>query len=97
MSHQLSTAPFSFGSFSVAGGPQFASVLYNDGKRNHQVLALSALLSAADRLDSDAVFGVKASLIRDYIRHEYGPMPDGTPAAGAWRHLAFKFCLKPLG
>lgn len=46
-------------------------------------------------LDSDAVFGVKASLIHDYVRHDHGPLPDGTPAAGSWRHLVFDFSLKP--
>ena len=45
MSYQLSTAPLSFGTFSAAGGPQFAAVV-----RDHQVLALPALSPLADKL-----------------------------------------------
>ncbi len=43
MTHTLSTAPLSFGTFSAAGGPQFAGVV-----RDNQVLALSALTPLAD-------------------------------------------------
>jgi hydroxyquinol 1,2-dioxygenase len=47
-------------------------------------------------LDSDAVFGVKNSLIRDYTQHAPGAMPDGTPVAVPWRQLRYDFGLKPL-
>jgi hydroxyquinol 1,2-dioxygenase len=63
----------------------------------YETLVTHLFASDSEYLDSDAVFGVKASLIRDYVRHEHGPMPDGTEVAGAWRHLAFEFALKPQG
>lgn len=46
-------------------------------------------------LGSDAVFGVKQSLIRDFTRHEGSVAPDGRPMQGAWRHLQYDFGLKP--
>lgn len=55
------------------------------------------VFAAGDRyLDSDAVFGVKTSLIRDFTRHPPGTMPDGTPVAAPWRMLRYDFGLKPL-
>jgi hydroxyquinol 1,2-dioxygenase len=48
-------------------------------------------------LDSDAVFGVKDSLIREFVRHEAGTvMPDGQVAERSWRSLHYDFGLKPL-
>ena len=32
-------------------------------------------------LDSDAVFGVRHSLVAEWVRHEPGPAPDGTTSA----------------
>jgi hydroxyquinol 1,2-dioxygenase len=60
----------------------------------YETLVTHVFDADSDYLDSDAVFGVKNSLIREYVRHEQGPMPDGTPVAGTWRHLQFQFGLK---
>lgn len=46
-------------------------------------------------LDSDAVFGVKSSLIREYEPHDGGTAPDGKTMDGKWYSLAFDFALSP--
>ena len=47
-------------------------------------------------LDSDAVFGVKDSLIRDYVEHPAGQAPDGRQMDRPYRHLHYDFGLKRL-
>ena len=47
-------------------------------------------------LDSDVVFGVKESLIRDFARHEDGAAPDGRKIDGEWFSLDHDFLLMPL-
>jgi hydroxyquinol 1,2-dioxygenase len=55
------------------------------------------VFSAGDQyLDSDAVFGVKNSLIREFAHHQPGRLPDGTETGKHWRHLVYDFGLKPL-
>jgi hydroxyquinol 1,2-dioxygenase len=44
-------------------------------------------------LDSDAVFGVRSSLITTWDRHEAGPLPDGTSSAVPFYTLKFDFVL----
>jgi hydroxyquinol 1,2-dioxygenase len=44
-------------------------------------------------LDSDAVFGVRSSLIADWIHHEEGVAPDGTHMQSPFSTLAFDFVL----
>jgi len=44
-------------------------------------------------LDSDAVFGVRSSLIADWIHHEEGVAPDGTRMQSPFSTLAFDFVL----
>jgi hydroxyquinol 1,2-dioxygenase len=46
-------------------------------------------------LDSDAVFGVRSSLIAEWIRHEGGRAPDGTQMDKAFYTLDFDFVLNP--
>ena len=54
------------------------------------------LFAAGDPyLDSDVVFGVKASLIREYVPHEGGIAPDGKPMQGRWFSLEHDFVLAP--
>ena len=45
-------------------------------------------------LDSDAVFGVKTSLIREYTKEEAGLAPDGRRIDVPWRKLEYTFGLK---
>ncbi len=46
-------------------------------------------------LDADAVFGVRASLIADWVRHEPGTAPDGSHSAVPFYTLDFDFVLNP--
>lgn len=44
----------------------------------------------------DTVFGVKESLIKDFLRHDAGtPTPDGRPVEGAWSEVRFDIVLAP--
>jgi len=44
-------------------------------------------------LDSDAVFGVRSSLVAQWIRHEPGVAPDGTRMSARYCTLEFDFVL----
>jgi hydroxyquinol 1,2-dioxygenase len=46
-------------------------------------------------LDSDAVFGVKNSLIREFAQQPPGVAPDGRRMEWTWRKLSYDFGLKP--
>jgi hydroxyquinol 1,2-dioxygenase len=48
-------------------------------------------------LDSDVVFGVRSSLIGDFVRHEAAPAPDGASVEGPFYTLDQTFVLAPLG
>lgn len=47
-------------------------------------------------LDSDAVFGVRKSLIADWIRHEPGTTPDGSISERPFYTLAYDFVLNAV-
>ncbi|MEW6642387.1 MAG: intradiol ring-cleavage dioxygenase [Pseudomonadota bacterium] len=54
------------------------------------------VFEAGDRyLDSDVVFGVKDSLIREFVRREPGPAADGWVLNVPYYHLNYDFGLKP--
>jgi len=46
-------------------------------------------------LDSDAVFGVRRSLVADWVRHAPGRAPDGQVSAMPFTTLDFEFVLNP--
>ncbi|WP_454694125.1 intradiol ring-cleavage dioxygenase [Achromobacter aegrifaciens] len=46
-------------------------------------------------LDSDAVFGVRSSLIADWVEHPPGPAPDGSRSVAPFYTLDFRFVLNP--
>jgi len=46
-------------------------------------------------LDSDAVFGVRSSLIGNFASHPDGVAPDGSVQAGRFHTLDFEFVLEP--
>jgi hydroxyquinol 1,2-dioxygenase len=48
-------------------------------------------------LDSDAVFGVRSTLIVDWLRHEPGVAPDGTKMDVPFYTVEYEFVLNPLG
>jgi hydroxyquinol 1,2-dioxygenase len=62
----------------------------------YQTLVTHVFRAGDPYLDSDAVFGVRSTLIADWQRHEPGPAPDGTPLAQPFFTLAFDFVLAPL-
>jgi hydroxyquinol 1,2-dioxygenase len=55
---------------------------------------ITHVFRAGDRyLDSDAVFGVRSSLVADWVRHDPGPAPDGGTSAVPFYTLDFDFVL----
>jgi hydroxyquinol 1,2-dioxygenase len=46
-------------------------------------------------LASDAVFGVKPSLVAPITRHDAPTWPDGAPAHAPWHQLSYRFALTP--
>jgi hydroxyquinol 1,2-dioxygenase len=56
------------------------------------------IFAAGDRyLNSDVVFGVKPSLVREYVAHSGGEAPDGRGMSGSWYSLNHDFHLAPEG
>jgi hydroxyquinol 1,2-dioxygenase len=55
---------------------------------------ITHVFRAGDRyLGSDAVFGVRESLVAEWVRHDPGPAPDGTTSALPFYTLDFDFVL----
>jgi hydroxyquinol 1,2-dioxygenase len=49
-------------------------------------------------LESDSVFGVKESLVKDFVEHPADePTPDGRAVDGPWSSVAFDIVLAPSG
>lgn len=63
----------------------------------HEQLVTHLFVADGDYLDSDAVFGVKESLIQTFTQHGPGQAPDGTQVQGPWRMLSYGFGLKSAG
>jgi hydroxyquinol 1,2-dioxygenase len=63
----------------------------------HEKLITHVFVQGDRYLDSDAVFGVKNSLIREYLKERPGIAPDGKKIDGPWRRLKYDFRLKPSG
>jgi hydroxyquinol 1,2-dioxygenase len=61
----------------------------------YETLVTHLFVDADPYLDSDAVFGVKQSLIVTLDEHEAGTAPDGRTLDGAWKSLEHHFGLKP--
>jgi hydroxyquinol 1,2-dioxygenase len=58
---------------------------------------ITHVFSDGDRyLDSDAVFGVRSSLIGDFVRHPPGRAPDGSEQSTHFHVLDFDFVLEPV-
>jgi hydroxyquinol 1,2-dioxygenase len=60
----------------------------------YETLITHLFVDGDQYLDSDAVFGVKKSLIRTYTKQEPGLAPDGRKMAAAWYCLYNNFRLK---
>ena len=48
-------------------------------------------------LDTDAVFGVRSSLLATFEHHEPGTAPDGREMTEPWRSAQFDLILAPEG
>lgn len=59
-----------------------------------ETLVTHLFVEGSDYLDSDAVFGVKPSLIRPFPAHAPGEAPDGRRMDRPWRSLTHDFVLK---
>jgi len=62
----------------------------------HEKLVTHLFVRGDQYLDSDAVFGVKNSLIQDFTLQPAGVAPDGKKMSGPWRKLVYHFGLKPV-
>lgn len=63
----------------------------------HSRLVTQVFAEGDPYIDSDAVFGVKDSLVRSYDLKEPGPAPDGTQMDRPWRHMVYDFGLRRTG
>jgi hydroxyquinol 1,2-dioxygenase len=61
----------------------------------HRKLVTHVFVAGDAYLDSDAVFGVKESLIREVEQRPAGMEPDGTRSDRPYFHLHYDFALKP--
>jgi hydroxyquinol 1,2-dioxygenase len=59
----------------------------------HRKLVTHVFAAGDEYLDSDVVFGVKNSLVREYVRHSGGTAPDGAAMQGEWFSLHYDFSL----
>ncbi|MEP9352293.1 intradiol ring-cleavage dioxygenase [Xanthobacter sp. KR7-65] len=62
----------------------------------HEKLVTHVFVAGDTYLDSDAVFGVKDSLIRTFDPHPPGTAPDGREMDRPWCALAYDFRLNPV-
>jgi hydroxyquinol 1,2-dioxygenase len=62
----------------------------------HRTLITHIFVRGGEHLDDDAVFGVKDSLIKDFVRHGGNePTPDGRETDGQWTSVTFDIVLAP--
>jgi hydroxyquinol 1,2-dioxygenase len=61
----------------------------------YQTLITHVFDEADQYLDTDAVFGVRSSLLTHFARHEPGTAPDGREMTGPWASTEFDLILAP--
>ena len=61
----------------------------------HETVTTHVFAEGDEYLDSDAVFGVKESLIAPFVRREPGTAPDGTEMDVPYYTMTYDFVLKP--
>jgi hydroxyquinol 1,2-dioxygenase len=61
--------------------------------RGYEPLVTQVFRQGDPYLDADAVFGVRSSLVADWVRHEPGRTPDGQTSAVPFTTLDFAFVL----
>ena len=60
----------------------------------YETLTTHVFRSGDPYLDSDVVFGVRSSLISDYVAHAAGTGPHAKDIEGPYHTLAFDFVLQ---
>ena len=63
---------------------------------DHETLITHIFPEGDAYLDSDSVFAVKKSLVREFTKEPPGAAPDGSRMDRPWRKLTYNFGLKPL-
>jgi hydroxyquinol 1,2-dioxygenase len=64
----------------------------------HRTLVTHIFVRGDELLDSDTVFGVKSSLVKEFERQTPGsPTPDGSAVDGSWSRVSFDIVLAPDG
>jgi hydroxyquinol 1,2-dioxygenase len=63
----------------------------------HDAITTHLFAAGSQYLDSDAVFGVKDSLVTGFRRHEAGKAPDGTVRDVPYYTVNYDFRLRPTG
>ncbi len=71
-----------------------AHIHFMIGQDGYETLVTHLFIAGDTYLTSDAVFGVKSSLIVDLDNREAGPAPDGREMVGDWTALNYSFGLK---
>jgi hydroxyquinol 1,2-dioxygenase len=61
----------------------------------YETVTTHVFAAGDEYLDSDAVFGVKESLVVEFERHEPGPAPDGTAMDRPYYTASYDFVLAP--
>jgi hydroxyquinol 1,2-dioxygenase len=64
------------------------------GAPGFATLVTHVFVAGDDYLASDAVFGVKPSLVSRLVPHDEPTWPDGSPAPARWQQLSYRFALK---
>jgi hydroxyquinol 1,2-dioxygenase len=72
-----------------------AHVHFAISAEGYQTLVTHVFEEGDSYLDSDAVFGVKSSLIAPFERHEPGAAPDGSPVGVPYYTMRYDFTLAP--
>lgn len=62
----------------------------------YETLVTHVFREGGEYLDSDAVFGVRSSLISDWVEHGAGSTPDGGHCDSSFYTLEFDFILNPI-
>jgi hydroxyquinol 1,2-dioxygenase len=62
----------------------------------HEKLTTHVFVDGDQYLDSDAVFGVKDSLIANFVQHDRGTAPDGRTMDCPFFMLEYDFVLRSL-
>lgn len=61
----------------------------------HETLVTHVFRRGGRYIDSDALFGVRRSLVADWVPHAAGPTPDGSHSDTPFHTLDFDFVLNP--